>query len=109
MAIESLPFRRQVHLTVGADKQRAAQLPLQIPNGAGDVGLAVQQRLRRLGKTAQFSYMVENPVVFVIDIHRILHIKLIFIHHHSIFYLSIHTDYNVDLVRSQQKMRWHNE
>ena len=43
MTVQRLPFCRQRHLTIGADEQRAPQLPLQVADGTGDVGLAVHQ------------------------------------------------------------------
>ena len=105
MAVQRLPLGGEVHLSVGPEKQGAAQLPLQIPNGAGDIGLAVQQGIRRLGKALEFGNMVKNAVIFVVDIHQQLHIRMIYIHGKTIFYLSFPLDYNDQPKRSQHEWR----
>ena len=104
VAVQGLPLGGQLHMAVVPKKQCAAQLPLQILDDPGDVGLAVSQRVRCLRKASGFGGIVENAIGFVADIHRFLHINLILRHKKYIFYISFHLDYNVPLVRSQSEI-----
>ena len=104
VAVQGLPFGGQLHMAVVPKKQCAAQLPLQILDDPGDVGLAVSQRVCCLRKASGFGGIVENAIGFVADIHRFLHINLILRHKKYIFYISFHLDYNVPLVRSQSEI-----
>ena len=104
VAVQGFSFGGQLHMAVVPKKQCAAQLPLQILDDPGDVGLAVSQRVRCLRKASGFGGIVENAIGFVADIHRFLHINLILRHNKYIFYISFHLDYNVPLVGSQSEI-----
>ena len=104
VAVQRLPLGGQLHMAVVPKEQCAAQLPLQILDDPGDVGLTVPQGVRRLGKASGFGGIVENTVGLVADIHRFLHINLILRYKKYIFYISFHLDYNVPLVRSQSEI-----
>ena len=104
VAVQGFSFGGQLHMAVVPKKQCAAQLPLQIFDDPGDVGLAVSQRVRCLRKASGFGGIVKNAIGFVADIHRFLHINLILRHKKYIFYISFHLDYNVPSVRCQSEI-----
>ena len=72
MGKEFFSFRGQGYAPVGADKQGASQLLLQIVHAPGYIGLVVTQNRCRPGKAMLLCYMVKNTVVIVGNRHKIV-------------------------------------
>ena len=68
--IQVLPFRRQLDAPVGADEQGAVGLLFQAVHGPGHVGLAVAQGVGRPGEVLVLGNIIEDLVVFKVDVHR---------------------------------------
>jgi len=64
-----LAFRSQGDAVVGADKQLAAQILLQIVHAAGNVGLVIAQSFGGLGKALVLGNIVKNAVIIVGNSH----------------------------------------
>ena len=69
MPVERLALRRQNQAAVRPGKERAAQLRLQRFDRAGEIRLAVLQQRRRLRQIAAFRGVVNDPLIFVVNIH----------------------------------------
>ena len=87
MAVQRLSLGGKLHMAVVPKEQNAAQLPLQILDDPANIGLAVSQRVCRLGKTPGFCRVVKNTISFIADIHGIHHINLILHYKKDIFYI----------------------
>ena len=67
--VEHLALRRQGDAPVGAGKEHTVQLAFQPVHRVGDVGLVVAQHPRRFRKVLILRHIIENFVVFPIDVH----------------------------------------
>ncbi len=69
MGIEPLAFRGQCDPTVGTDQQRAAEGMLHEPDDPGQVRLVVVEELGCGGQVPASGNVIEDAVVFIIDVH----------------------------------------
>ena len=79
MPVERLSLRRQADPLAAAGEKLTAQGGFQELHGAGNVGLTAAKEFRRLCEASVFGGIVKNAVAVVADIHRILHIILIYL------------------------------
>ena len=89
---------------VGADKQLAAQILLQIVHAAGNVGLVVAQSFGGLGKALVLGNIVKNAVIIVGNSHffRLRAISFIYVQHIKYtFYIFLLEQYNTGVLRRQ--------
>ena len=68
--VQALPLRSQTHSATAAGEQGTAQRRLQVPDGAGQIGLSGKQQTRRLRQTAVLGYIVEYAVIVAVDVHN---------------------------------------
>ena len=71
MLKQPLALGGQLHAAVVSDEQRTPQFTLQRFNGAGQVGLVVEQNLCRLRDVPVFRYIIKYPVIIITDVHPV--------------------------------------
>ena len=103
-AVKSLAFRGQGDAMVGADKQLAAQILLQVVHAAGNVGLVIAQSFGGLGKALVLGNIVKNAVIIVGNSHffRLRAISFRYVQHIKYtFYIFLLEQYNTGVLRRQ--------